>query len=56
LSPPLTASTFPLKLQLTRQQTASKFSTVAFHSSAPVVALGVLYQMRTDLSWEADAM
>lgn len=34
LSPVLTASTFPLKLQLTRQATASTLRTVDFHSPA----------------------
>lgn len=53
LSAPLTASTFPLKLQLTRQTVASKFNTL--HDHCPWLELS-LVQMRTVLSCDADAM
>lgn len=53
LSPCETASTFPDKLQLTRHSTASNLSSLQLHS-APGVDVEV--QMRTVLSWEADAM
>lgn len=55
LSPPLTASTFPLRLQLTRHKTVSKFKTMLVHSlldgsdDADV-------QIRTVLSCDAEAM
>lgn len=53
LSPPLTARTFPLKLQLTLHKTASKFRIVLFHSEG---CAGSDVQMRTVLSCDADAM
>lgn len=70
LSPVLTASTFPLKLQLTRQATASTLRTVDFHSPTFVskllqhrLDLSKVYvrrsedvQMRNVLSCEAEAM
>lgn len=67
LSPVLTASTLPLRLQLTRHAVASTLSTVDFHSPGPCqYDVRVLWlrhlrrsdevQMRTVLSWLADAM
>lgn len=53
LSPPDTARTFPLKLQLTLHSTASKSSTVLFHSFG---CAGSDVQIRTVLSCEAEAM
>jgi hypothetical protein len=54
LSPPLTAKTFPLKLQLTRHSTASKFvNGFEFHTPG---CEGSDVQMRTVLSCEAEAM
>jgi len=57
LSPPLTAKTLPLKLQLTLQTAASNFNSVlvqlvAFAGSAPAPQV----QMRTVRSWDAEAM
>ena len=53
LSPPLTANTLPLKLQLTLHKTASKFKTVGFHSLG---CAGSLVHILTVLSCAADAM
>lgn len=53
LSPPLTARILPLKLQLTRHNTASNSSVVLVHC---VGLLGSVVQMRTVLSCEAEAM
>lgn len=53
LSPPLTASTFPLRLQLTLHNTASKFNVVAFHSLGCVVSDVHIF---TVLSCDAEAM
>ena len=54
LSPPLTARTFPLKLQLTLQTTASNSgSTVHFHSPS---VLGSCVHILTVLSCDALAM
>ena len=66
LSPPLTARTLPLRLQLTRQRTASKLRTVLFHPSLGEgedgddddddVEEASQVQIRTVLSWLAEAM
>jgi hypothetical protein len=53
LSPPLTASTLPLKLQLTRHITASNSNVTLVHSFG---CAGSVVQMRTVLSCDADAM
>ena len=53
LSPPLTANTFPLRLQLTLHSTASKSKTVGFHSLG---CAGSLVHIRTVLSCAAEAM
>lgn len=53
LSPPETARTFPLKLQLTLQSTASKLNNVLFHSLGRA---GSDVQILTVLSCEAEAM
>lgn len=53
LSPPLTASTLPLKLQLTRHSAASNSNVMLFHS------FGCAWsevQIRTVLSCDADAI
>ena len=50
----LTANTFPLRLQLARHATASRFRVVDCHSPAASGAVDV--QIRTVLSWEAEAM
>lgn len=53
LSPPLTAKTFPLKLQLTLHRTTSKFKTLLFHCPG---CAGSEVQMRTVLSCDAEAI
>ncbi len=53
LSPPLTARTLPLRLQLTLHSTASKFRTIDFQSFG---CAGSEVHIRTVLSWDADAM
>ena len=56
LSPPLTAKTFPLILQLTLQQTLSNSSVLArVHEPSPP-PVPVLVQILTVLSCDADAM
>lgn len=67
LSPVITANTLPLRLQLTRQATASTLRTVDFHSptsvSISLLSMPHVYvrksddvQMRTVLSCDAEAM
>lgn len=51
LSPPLTASTFPLRLQLTRQTTVSRGIILRAHDG-PFSYVQII----TLLSWDADAM
>lgn len=53
LSPPLTASTFPLRLQLTRHTTVSRGMTLRAHGDC---ASWSRVQMMTLLSCDADAM
>src|SRR5690625_4043627 len=53
LSAPLTARTLPLRDQLTRQTAASKLRTLQSHWPAEAASE---VQMRTVLSWEAEAM
>lgn len=53
LSPPDTANTFPLRLQLTRHITASKFSMILFQSLGRE---GSVVHIRTVLSCEAEAI
>lgn len=57
LSPPLTARTLPLRLQLTRQTTASNLSSVLCQlDELEGSAFAWHVQMRTVLSCEAEAM
>ena len=53
LSPPETANTFPLRLQLTRHITASKLSVILFQSLGRE---GSVVHIRTVLSCEAEAI